>query len=189
MEQTETAGQIEVICGCMFSGKSEELIRRLRRAAIARQPVQAFKPAIDRRFAGDSIVSHDARSVESIAVDDVSEILDRVRPETRVVGIDEAQFLAGPLVDVCETLAARGVRVIVAGLDQDYLGKPFEPIPQLLAVADSITKVTAVCVVCGRPATKSQRLIASAERVVIGDGAIYEPRCRRCFDPWGASGG
>jgi thymidine kinase len=180
-------GQIEVICGCMFSGKSEELIRRLRRAAIARQKVQAFKPDVDTRSARDTIVSHDARSVQSVAVRRSEEILEQVDPDTRVVGIDEAQFLSGPLVEVCERLAARGVRVIVAGLDQDYLGKPFEPIPQLLAVADSITKVTAVCVVCGRPATKSQRLIPSHERVVIGDGAIYEPRCRACFDP-GLSG-
>jgi len=182
-----SSGQIEVICGCMFSGKSEELIRRLRRAAIARQKVQAFKPAIDTRYSKDTIVSHDARSVESIAVSRAEDLLERVDPDTRVVGIDEAQFLTGPLVQVCEKLAARGVRVIVAGLDQDYLGKPFEPIPQLLAVADSITKVTAVCVVCGRPATKSQRLIASHERVVIGGGAIYEPRCRGCFQPIDAS--
>jgi thymidine kinase len=181
------AGQIEVICGCMFSGKSEELIRRLRRAAIARQKVQAFKPAIDSRYAKDTIVSHDARTIESIPITRADEVLDHVHEDTRVVGIDEAQFLSGPLVDVCERLANRGVRVIVAGLDQDYLGRPFEPIPQLLAVADSITKVTAVCVVCGRPATKSQRLIASRERVVIGDAAIYEPRCRACFRPQGAS--
>ncbi len=179
----DTVGQIEVVCGCMFSGKSEELLRRLRRAAIARQKVQAFKPSIDDRHARDSIVSHDARSIPSIAVGSAHEILERLEADTRVVGIDEAQFLDGSLVEVCETLAARGLRVIVAGLDQDYLGKPFEPIPQLLAVADSITKVSAVCVVCGRPATKSQRLIPSDERVVVGGGAIYEPRCRACFDP------
>jgi thymidine kinase len=171
----------------MFSGKSEELIRRLRRAAIARQKVQAFKPAIDNRYGKDTIVSHDARTIESIPITRAEEILDHVHDDTRVVGIDEAQFLFGPVVDVCERLANRGIRVIVAGLDQDYLGRPFEPIPQLLAVADSITKVTAVCVVCGRPATKSQRLIASRERVVIGDGAIYEPRCRACFRPLDAT--
>ena len=179
----EVIGQIEVICGCMFSGKSEELLRRLRRAAIARQKVQAFKPSVDTRHALDSIVSHDARSIPSVAVGDAHEILDHLEPETRVIGIDEAQFLNGALVEVCETLAARGLRVIVAGLDQDYLGKPFEPIPQLLAVADSITKVSAVCVICGRPATKSQRIIPSDERVVVGGGAVYEPRCRACFDP------
>ncbi len=179
----DVVGQIEVICGCMFSGKSEELLRRLRRAAIARQKVQAFKPAVDDREGHDAIVSHDARSIPSIAVTSADEIVSLLEPDTRVVGIDEAQFLNGTLVAVCEALAARGIRVVVAGLDQDYLGQPFEPIPQLLAVADSITKVTAVCVVCGRPATKSQRLIPSEERVVVGGGAIYEPRCRGCFDP------
>jgi thymidine kinase len=184
MERHDDAvGQIEVICGCMFSGKSEELLRRLRRAAIARQKVQAFKPAIDVRHGADAIVSHDARSIPSTAVTSAGEIVARLEPDTQVVGIDEAQFLSGSLVDVCESLAARGMRVIVAGLDQDYLGKPFEPIPQLLAVADSITKVTAVCVVCGHPATKSQRLIRSDERVVVGGGAIYEPRCRAHFEP------
>lgn len=181
----ESIGQIEVICGCMFSGKSEELLRRLRRAAIARQKVQAFKPAVDTRHALDSIVSHDARSIPSTAVGDPREILERLDPDTRVVGIDEAQFLNGSLPEVCEALAGRGLRVVVAGLDQDYLGQPFEPIPHLLAIADSITKVFAVCVVCGRPATKSQRLIPSDERVVVGGGAIYEPRCRACFDPHG----
>jgi thymidine kinase len=183
----DAAGQIEVICGCMFSGKSEELLRRLRRAAIARQKVQAFKPTIDTRHANDSIVSHDARSIPSTPVASAEEIVGRLEPDTRVVGVDEAQFLGGALVEVCEALADRGLRVIVAGLDQDYLGKPFEPIPQLLAVADTITKVTAVCVVCGRPATKSQRLIRSEERVVVGGGAFYEPRCRTCFEPMSAS--
>ena len=181
--QRGSLGWIEVICGSMFSGKSEELIRRLRRAQIARQKVQIFKPALDTRYAADHIVSHSEMRIPSTAVESARELLEQVEADTEVVGIDEGQFFDLELPAVCNTLADRGKRVIVAGLDQDYLGNPFEPIPQLLAIADSITKVTAVCVVCGRPATKSQRLIPSEERVVVGGGAIYEPRCRGCFDP------
>jgi thymidine kinase len=176
-------GSIEVICGSMFSGKSEELIRRLRRAMIARQKVQAFKPEIDDRFSPDDIVSHDERRIECEKVKTAEEILNLVRNDTRVVGIDEAQFLGDGLVAVCEKLADEGKRVVVAGLDQDYRGRPFEPIPQLLALAESITKTMAVCMRCGAPANKTQRLTASDERIVVGAGETYEPRCRSCFEP------
>jgi thymidine kinase len=176
-------GSIEVICGSMFSGKSEELIRRLRRAMIARQQVQAFKPEIDDRFSPDDIVSHDERRIECEKVRNAEDILGLVNEATRVVGIDEAQFLGMDLVEVCERLAGDGKRVIVAGLDQDYRGQPFEPIPQLLALAESITKTMAVCMRCGAAANKTQRLIASDERIVVGAGDAYEPRCRKCFRP------
>jgi thymidine kinase len=177
----QKTGWIEVICGSMFSGKSEELIRRIRRAKIARQKVQVFKPAIDRRDSEEHIVSHDDRRIPSEAVCSAKEILARTDPDTQVVGIDEAQFLGMELVGVCEHLANEGKRVVVAGLDQDYRGQPFEPIPQLLAVAEYITKNMAVCMVCGNPANKSQRLVDSDQRVVLGSEGAYEPRCRRCF--------
>ncbi len=176
-----STGSIEVICGSMFSGKSEELIRRIRRAMIARQNVQAFKPEIDERFSPDDIVSHDDRRIECRKVRSAEEILPLVEEDTKVVGIDEAQFLADGLVEVCERLAGAGKRVIVAGLDQDYRGRPFEPIPQLLALAESITKTMAVCMQCGAAANKTQRLIDSDERIVVGAGEAYEPRCRKCF--------
>jgi thymidine kinase len=176
-------GSIEVICGSMFSGKSEELIRRLRRAIIARQKVQAFKPVIDDRYCSDDIVSHDARRIECEKVRSAVEIMELVAEDTQVVGIDEAQFLGEDLTEVCEALAEAGKRVIVAGLDQDYLGKPFEPIPQLLALAEDITKTMAVCMVCGAAANKTQRLIQSDERIVVGAGEVYEPRCRKCYEP------
>ena len=177
-------GWIEVICGSMFSGKSEELIRRLKRAAIARQKVQAFKPALDERFSSEDIVSHDKNRIPSIPVSVSSEVLSAVAHDTQVVALDEAQFFDLSLVEVCEELANRGMRVIVAGLDQDYLGRPFEPIPQLLAVAESITKTMAVCMRCGAPANRSQRLVQSRERVLLGAASEYEPRCRKCFKPW-----
>jgi len=176
-------GWIEVICGSMFSGKSEELIRRLRRAEIARQQVQVFKPGADDRFEEDHIVSHSRQRLPSEQATNSDEIYAAVHPDTRVVGIDEAQFYDGGLLDVCQRLASEGRRVIVAGLDQDFLGRPFEPIPQLLAVAEYITKTLAICVRCGAPANHSQRLIASEERVVVGAGDVYEARCRACFDP------
>jgi thymidine kinase len=179
-------GWIEVIAGSMFSGKSEELIRRLRRAEIARQKVQVFKPALDNRYSAEDVVSHSAQRIASERVQRAREILERVDPDTRVVGIDEAQFLDAELVAVCERLADSGRRVIVAGLDQDYRGQPFEPVPQLLAIAEYITKTRAICVRCGQPALRSQRLGASTERVVVGAGETYEPRCRACFeDPEG----
>jgi thymidine kinase len=176
-------GWIEVIVGSMFSGKSEELIRRLRRAQIARQTVQVFKPAIDTRDAADHIVSHSDMRIASAAVSDSSSLLESVDDDTQVVGIDEGQFFDRDLPRVCGTLADRGMRVIIAGLDQDYLGQPFEPMPQLLAVAEYITKTLAICMVCGSPANRTQRLVPSEDRVLVGTQGMYEARCRRCFDP------
>lgn len=173
---------IEVICGSMFSGKSEELIRRLRRAMIARQRVQTFKPRLDDRFDEDHIVSHDRQRLPSERVGSSQELYAAVRPDTQVVGIDEAQFFDEELVAVCQRLAGEGRRVIVAGLDKDFRGEPFEPMPALLAVAEYITKTLAICMRCGRPANFSQRLTASTERVVIGAEDSYEARCRVCFE-------
>jgi thymidine kinase len=179
-----TQGWIEVIVGCMFSGKSEELIRRLRRAQIARQRVRIFKPIIDTRFSDHHIVSHSDMRIPSEAVATSRLLLERVGTEAEVVGIDEGQFFDLELPMVCNTLADRGVRVIVAGLDQDYLGKPFEPMPQLLAIAEYITKTHAICMVCGNPASHTQRLVASGDRVLVGASGLYEARCRTCFDPF-----
>ncbi len=176
-------GWIEVVVGPMFSGKSEELIRRLRRAEFARQRVQIFKPAIDQRYSVNEIVSHSGLGIASDNVNKASEIMDKVQPRTEVVGIDEAQFLGDDVVDVCTKLANLGKRVIVAGLDTDYLGRPFEPMPRLLAVAEEITKLLAICVRCGNPAVHTQRLVESEELVVVGASGIYEARCRRCFEP------
>jgi thymidine kinase len=167
----------------MFSGKSEELIRRLRRAQIARQRVQIFKPAVDTRYATDQIVSHSELRIASEQVAGAADLLAKVRSETEVIGIDEGQFFDAELPTACATLAARGVRVIVAGLDQDYLGKPFEPMPQLLAIAEYITKTRAICMVCGNPANHTQRLVQSQDRVLLGASGTYEARCRHCFDP------
>jgi len=175
-------GWIEVICGCMFSGKTEELIRRIRRAQIAKQTVAIFKPKIDTRFSSEHIVSHSEQSIVSHPVENAAEILE-LSASAQVVGIDEAQFFDSNLVEVCETLAKQGKRVIVAGLDQDYRGKPFEPLPQLLAVAEYITKTLAICVVCGNPADRTQRKTTQQDRVVIGAKDIYEARCRRCHEP------
>jgi len=176
-------GWLEVITGSMFSGKSEELIRRLRRAQIARQRVQIFKPSIDDRHSPDAIVSHSEMKMASTNVASARELLTQVRPDTEVIGIDEGQFFDAELPAVCSTLANQGKRVIVAGLDQDYLGKPFEPMPQLLAIAEYITKTLAICMVCGGPANHTQRLVPSKERVLVGAGGTYEARCRHCFDP------
>ena len=178
-----TPGWIEVIAGSMFSGKSEELIRRLRRARIARQKVQVFKPEIDVRYSKDHIVSHSEMRHESASVRTAADIRARVEAATEVVGIDEAQFFDQELVAVANELADRGVRVIIAGLDQDYTGKPFEPMPQLLAIAEYITKTHAICVRCGQPANYSQRIVEVEGRVVVGAGDAYEARCRRCFVP------
>ena len=182
-DRHDDSGWIEVICGSMFSGKSEELVRRLRRAKIARQGVLAFKPRIDDRYDDEDIVTHDDRRIESIRIGDAEEIPGYVGPDVRVVGIDEGQFLGPRLPEVCERLADDGIRVIVAGLDQDYLGRPFEPMPALLAVAEYITKTLAVCMKCGKPANRTQRIIASRERVVVGAAGAYEARCRHCWDP------
>jgi len=176
-------GWIEVITGSMFSGKSEELIRRLRRAQIARRKVQIFKPRFDNRYADRHIVSHSDMRIGSDNVSSSKDLLTMVEAETEVVGIDEGQFFDQDLPSVCNELASRGKRVIVAGLDQDYLGKPFEPMPQLLAIAEYITKTLAICMVCGGPANHTQRLVASSDRVLLGAQGTYEARCRRCFDP------
>jgi len=175
-------GWIEVIAGCMFSGKTEELIRRLRRAQIGRQKVAIFKPRIDTRYSNDHIVSHSELKIPSQVVGQASEILSLAK-DAQVVGIDEAQFFDMSLLDVVEQLANDGKRVIIAGLDQDYLGKPFEPIPQLLAIAEYITKTLAICVVCGNPADRTQRITGGSERVLVGAMDSYEARCRRCFSP------
>ena len=176
-------GWIEVIAGSMFSGKSEELIRRLRRAKIARQKVQVFKPEIDVRFSDNHIVSHSEMRHESSNILSAAEILEKLEPGTEVVGIDEGQFFDEELVNVANELARRGLRVIIAGLDQDYTGKPFEPMPQLLAVAEYITKTHAICMKCGQPANYSQRTFESEERVAVGASDKYEARCRGCFVP------
>lgn len=178
----KNTGWIEVIAGCMFSGKTEELIRRLRRAQIARQKVMIFKPRIDNRYSLGHIVSHSEQSLVSGVVEDAEEILGLSR-EAHVVGIDEGQFFKANLLDVCEQLANDGKRVIVAGLDQDYRGKPFEPMPQLLALAEYITKTLAICVICGNPADRTQRTTMSHERVLVGAKDVYEARCRHCFEP------
>jgi thymidine kinase len=183
MERRDERGWVEVICGPMFSGKSEELIRRMTRYKIARVPVQTFKPALDDRFATHEVVSHSSLSVAAEPVADSEALLKAVDKRTEVVGIDEGQFFDPELPAVCNTLADQGKRVIVAGLDQDYLGKPFEPMPQLLAIAEYITKTLAICMVCGAPANHTQRLVASSERVLVGAQGTYEARCRQCFDP------
>lgn len=172
-------GWIEVITGCMFSGKTEELIRRLRRAQIAKQKVKIFKPIIDARYSNDSIVSHSEQSLPSIQIKDINEVR-QLMGDAQVIGIDEAQFFSEDIIYICEELANEGKRVIVAGLDQDYRGVPFEPMPQLLAIAEYITKSLAICVNCGNPADRTQRKTTSSERVIVGASDIYEARCRKC---------
>jgi thymidine kinase len=175
-------GWIEVICGSMFSGKTEELIRRMRRAQIARQKIEIVKPAVDNRFSSDEIVSHDAQKLPSKMVKSAKDIIP-LALEAQVVGIDEAQFYGKSLVKVCTTLANMGKRVIVAGLDMDYRGEPFDPIPELLAIAEDITKTHAICVICGNPANYTYRTSEQKDRVIIGATDIYEARCRNCFEP------
>ncbi len=181
--QPRDTGWIEVVCGSMFSGKTEELIRRVRLARIAKQKTVIFKPRVDDRYSEGQIVSHDDQRMDSVPIVHAEEILRRVDDDTNVVGIDEAQFFGMDLVAVCEKLANQGKRVIVAGLDQDYRGRPFEPIPSLLAVAEFITKNLAICVKCGNPANRSQRIGRSTERIVVGAAEAYEARCRHCFSP------
>jgi len=183
--QRVNLGWIEVICGSMFSGKSEELIRRLRRAQIARQRVQIFKPKLDRRYSDDHIVSHSEMKIKSQLVSQAREILDLLDSRSQVIGIDEGQFFDMDLVDVCNKLADSGKRVIVAGLDQDFRGKPFDPMPQLLAIAEYITKTLAICVRCGAPANRTQRLVENPDRLLVGATDAYEARCRLCFEPPG----
>ena len=177
---SERAGWIEVICGSMFSGKTEELIRRLNRAKIAKQKVEIFKPAVDTRYDENDVVSHDAKSISSTPVENASQILFYAE-DFDVVGIDEAQFFGEELVPVCNDLANKGKRVIVAGLDMDYLGKPFGPIPLLMATAEYVTKVHAICIRCGNLASYSHRTIKNDDLVVLGETDAYEPLCRRCF--------
>jgi thymidine kinase len=176
-------GWIEVVCGPMFSGKSEELIRRLRRAEIARQRVQIFKPRIDERYSTNHIVSHSDLKIRSEAVKDADELMARVELRTEIIGIDEAQFLGEEIIPAVEKLADMAKRIIIAGLDTDYLGRPFHPMPELLAIADEITKTLAICMQCGNPAKHTQRLVASEDLIVVGAAGMYEARCRRCFEP------
>ena len=175
-------GQIEVITGGMFSGKSEELVRRLRRALIARQRVQVFKPRVDSRHDEDRLITRDQRELAACAVANAAELEARLETGVQVVGVDEAQFFDAALIDLAMRLADRGVRVVVAGLDQDYLRRPFGPMPGLLAVAEEVDKMHAVCVRCGAPAHYSQRFAGGAEQVQVGDSEAYEPRCRRCYE-------
>jgi thymidine kinase len=181
-DSPKNTGWIEVIAGCMFSGKTEELIRRIRRAQIAKQTVAIFKPGIDNRYSSDHIVSHSEAKLLSTAVASSADIL-KLASEAQVVGIDEAQFFDMGIVEVAESLANQGKRVIIAGLDQDYRAKPFEPMPQLLAIAEYITKTLAICMVCGNPADRTQRIGASSERVLVGAKDAYEARCRSCYVP------
>lgn len=174
-------GCIEVICGSMFSGKTEELIRRLKRARIAQQKVEIFKPKIDTRFDEVNVVSHDSNSIHSTPVESSSRIL-LLANDVEVIGVDEAQFFDDELPQVCETLANRGIRVIVAGLDMDYLGKPFGPLPQLMATAEYVTKVHAICIKCGNLANHSFRTVSNSSRILLGEQDSYVPLCRNCFN-------
>ena len=176
-------GWIEVVCGSMFSGKTEELLRRIKRARLARQRVLLFKPRIDNRYDAVKVVSHEGVNADALPVSTAAEILERVPPGTAVVGIDEVQFFDDAIVDAAESLAARGVRVIAAGLDQDWRGRPFGPVPALMAVAEYVSKLHAVCARCGAPGTRSQRLVAAEGQLFVGGSAEYESRCRACFVP------
>ncbi len=177
------SGWIEAICGPMFSGKSEELIRRLRRATIARRRVQVFKPSMDTRYSESEIVTHADARMRSESVDSARDILARIDWRTQVIGVDEANFFGPDLLEVGNQLADMGKQVIIAGLDTDFLGRPFSPIPDLLAIAESITKTLAVCMRCGAPAKHTQRLVESDELILLGAAGSYEARCRRCFEP------
>lgn len=195
---TTGSGWVEVLCGSMFSGKTEELIRRLKRAQIARQRVQIFKPRLDDRFATNRVTSHSKHELEATPLDHIEQIFEQLSDHTRVVGIDEAQFFSDAIVPVVQRLADRGLRVVIAGLDLDYRGVPFGPMPALMAIAESVVKMAAVCTVCGGPACRSQRLVGSPEPatadekpsdpsghgnpVLVGGAEWYEARCRRCFD-------
>ena len=178
--EIQRRGRIEVICGSMFSGKTEELIRRMKRAQFAHQRVEIFKPAIDVRYSEDDVVSHEGNAIPSTPVDSSASIL-LMGSETDVVGIDEAQFFDAGIVDVCNQLANRGVRVIVAGLDLDFRGVPFGPMPALCAIADDVSKVHAICVRCGALAYVSHRIVAGEKQVLLGEKAEYEPLCRECY--------
>lgn len=185
IEDTTRKGQhrgwIEVVCGSMFSGKTEELIRRMKRAQYAKQRVEIFKPAVDKRYHDTKVISHDAREIHSTPVANSAEILNLIEG-IEVVGIDEAQFFDEGIIDVCNQLANKGIRVIVAGLDMDYLGKPFGPVPALMAVAEFVTKVHAICVSCGTLANQSYRKVPNEDLVLLGETDSYEPLCRACFN-------
>jgi len=186
MHSTPTSGQIEVVCGGMFSGKTEELIRRVRRAQIARQKVQVFKPALDTRYARREVTSHNGMQVEAVPVENVAHLRALIQPDTTVVALDEAQFFDDDVVALCETLANQGTRVIVAGLDLDFRGEPFGPMPALMARAERVDKMQAICLVCGGPASRTQRLINGQPAayddpvILVGASEVYEPRCRSC---------
>jgi len=185
----QNCGWVEVICGSMFSGKTEELIRRLKRAQIARVKVQIFKPRLDERYSADHVISHSSLKLEATRIENAEEILGLLDDTARVVGIDEAQFFSAGLVEIVQRLANRGLRVIIAGLDMDYRGVPFGPMPQLMATAEYVTKMSAICTSCGNPASRSQRLVTKASPVegddnpvLVGGQEFYEARCRRCFE-------
>ena len=180
-EIAKKAGSIEVICGSMFSGKTEELIRRMKRAQFANQKVEIYKPCVDVRYSDDQVVSHDAHSIPSTPIDSPASML-LLSSDIEVVGIDEAQFFDDTIVEVVQTLANRGVRVIIAGLDTDFMGKPFGPMPALMAVAEDVQKVHAICMKCGSPANHSHRLSKNDQLVVLGETDIYEPLCRHCYN-------
>jgi thymidine kinase len=181
-------GCVEVVCGSMFSGKTEELLRRIKRAELARLPVVLFKPRVDNRYDEVKVVTHEGACANAVPVSSAGEMLDLAGPNVCVVGVDEAQFFDATIVDVVTTLADRGARVICAGLDQDYLGRPFGPMPALMAVAEYVTKLHAVCAQCGAEASRSQRLVASEGQLFVGGAAAYEARCRRCFVAYVAAG-
>lgn len=186
-ENARKTGCIEVICGSMFSGKTEELIRRLKRAQFAKQKIEIFKPTVDKRYSDLDVVSHDLHKIPCTPIKDPARMMS-VAPDVEVVGVDEAQFFDESLVRVCQALANRGIRVIVAGLDTDYLGKPFGPIPGLMAIAEDVQKVHAICVRCGNLANHSHRLSRSKKLVVLGEKDVYEPLCRECFNKAMAEG-
>lgn len=180
-ENTKKTGCIEVICGSMFSGKTEELIRRLKRAQFAKQKIEIFKPTVDKRYSDLDVVSHDSTTIPCTPIKTPARMLN-IGQDVQVVGIDEAQFFDESIIEVCQTLANRGIRVIVAGLDTDYLGKPFGPMPGLMAIAEDVQKVHAICVRCGNLANHSHRLSTSRKLVVLGEKDVYEPLCRKCYN-------
>jgi len=182
LESSKKSGSVEVICGSMFSGKTEELIRRLRRAQFANQKIHVYKPCIDVRYSEDKVVSHDAHNIESTPINKPELMLECLNDGTEVVGVDEAQFFDASIVDVVTALANHGIRVVIAGLDMDFLGKPFGPMPTLMAIAEDVLKVHAICVKCGSPAAHSHRLSKKDDLVLLGEKDVYEPLCRHCFN-------
>lgn len=182
--RNDRGGWIEVVCGCMFSGKTEELIKLLKRAQIAKKKIQIFKPHIDNRYKLDFIVSHNSTKLPCEVVEDSRDIEALIKPDTEVIAIDEVQFFDQNIVELAQKLASKGMQVICAGLDTDWQGRPFHPVPLLLAVAEIVRKQYAVCTECGLPATKTQRTISSTEKVLVGTGEVYQARCRLHFSPY-----